>query len=160
MGEPRSRVRPLRKSSIDGRRNFGHNLRRYATPSGFLGMIAARAGLDLPAPDPPFVDEETDPAPARIHQDKWIVGCPVEGCGDASFVWLEEPLYMCANCFNEELGGRWRRVAVPPVEERERIEAVLAGRALPQQRNWDPSESLDDLRAQNGEHGDPVPEEA
>ena len=152
-------MRPPRAGSVDGKRNFGQTLRQYAAPSGFLGQVGQRRRTEIPAPDPPFVDQAGDPLPASIHRDNWVVACPTEGCGDVSFVWLDEPLYMCANCFNEEVGGRWRRVQVPPAGEREQIEAVLGQRVLPQQRNWDPAETVGELEAQNREHGDPVPQE-
>ena len=120
-------------------------------------MIAQRSGIELPAPEPPYIDEDAPPAIGRVYHDRWIVDCPEPGCGDASFIWLDALLYMCANCFNEALGGRWRRVEVPDAAEREELERILAYRALPQHRNWSPEETAGALRAQNAEQGESVP---
>jgi uncharacterized Zn finger protein (UPF0148 family) len=43
--------------------------------------------------------------------------------------------------------------------EREQIERILRMRPDRKNMNWILTETLDDLRAQNVEHGDPVPEE-
>jgi hypothetical protein len=48
--------------------------------------------------------------------------------------------------------------AFPP--EREQIERILRLRPAPKFMNWQPGETLEILRQQNIEHGDPVPEES
>lgn len=152
-------VRPRRPAARDGRTHFGYSLRHYASSTGLLGLIAQRMGVELPAPEAPYVDDDAPPAIGRVYHDRWITDCPEPGCGDASFVWLDSLLYLCANCFNEGLGGRWRRVEVPDAGERQELERVLAHRALPQHRNWAPGETAEALRAQNAEQGEPVPSE-
>lgn len=42
--------------------------------------------------------------------------------------------------------------------ERSEIEAILRMRPLPSQMNWSPVETVEDLRQQNLERGDPLPE--
>jgi hypothetical protein len=153
-------VRPRRPAALDGGAHFGYSLRHYASSTGLLGLIAQRSGIELPAPEPPYVDEDAPPAIGRVYHDRWITDCPEPGCGDASFVWLDALLYMCANCFNEALGGRWRRVEVPDAGDRRELEGVLAHRALPQHRNWAPGETAAALRAQNAEQGESVPGES
>lgn len=158
MNGDSARARPRGPGAVDGATHFGYSLRQYASATGLLGQIAARQGVDVPPPEPPYVDAEAEPATARIYHGKWITECPVPDCGDASFVWLATPLYLCANCLNETLGGRWRMVALPDDETARTLTDVLAHRALPQHRNWTPPETVDDLSAQNVEHGESVPE--
>jgi hypothetical protein len=68
-------------------------------------------------------------------------------------VWLDEPLMMCSNCFNGTVGGLWRRVELPG--EMSQIEAALLVRPVPNNRNWRPGETVEDLIAENIEHGLP-----
>jgi hypothetical protein len=155
---PQGFVRPRMAGAVDGQTHFGYSLRIYATTSGLLGQIAMRRGLDVPPPDPPYTAAEVPSIPARVYDNCWITDCPEPNCADASFIWLATPLYMCAHCFNEYLGGRWRQVLVPKEEDRQQIEAVLALRQLPKYRTWNPEETVDELVAQNLERGDAVPE--
>ena len=43
--------------------------------------------------------------------------------------------------------------------ERNQIERILRMRPAPKNMNWIPEETLEDLKSQNLEHGDPVPSE-
>lgn len=103
------------------------------------------------------------PMVARVNHGLWIASCecgapreklPTPGC----VVFLDVPLGFCVRCGNRAWGGGWRRIAVPDHETRARIEAVLDARPNVEDRNWEPSETVDDLVAQNREHGDPVPD--
>lgn len=103
------------------------------------------------------------PLVARINHGIWIASCdcgapankiPTPGC----VVFLDRLLGWCIRCQNGATGRGWRPVAVPPPELRAAIEAVLLCRPNVEDRNWEPDETLDDLIAQNREHGDPVPE--
>lgn len=108
-----------------------------------LTKMAARANATLPEI---AIVYEAAPIPAFVAQGQWVVDCP--DCGrNRSMVWLTEPLYMCPACWNQAIGGDWRRVELPA--EREHIEALLLARTLREARNWLPGETLDDLRAEN-----------
>ena len=151
--------RPFRDGAVTGRRNFptpdgqGQSLAEYATPGrGVLGQLAWRQGVTVPALD---AVAGGAPLPARLNADRWVVVCP--DCHDASFVWPETPLFLCAYCFNRAAGGLWRRVALPNADDLEEIEEVTGFRPLPHQRNWEPGQSVDDLRLENEERGDHVP---
>ena len=149
--------RPLRDRAIDGRKNFGGlSLEEYARPGrGLLGNLARRAGVVVPAVG--AVATDAPPLPARLYRDQWIVDCPNPGCGSASYVWPEQPLFLCAECFNGEHGGLWLRVAVPSEGERAEIEEIVGHRPLPGQRNWVPGETVTDLRKENRDNGHHAP---
>ena len=101
------------------------------------------------------------PLTARVNHGRWIASCdcgmpglPRPGC----LVDLSEPLAWCVRCGNQAVGRGWRPVTIPPESLRRKIEAVLLCRPRPEHRNWEPTESVADLLAQNVEHGDPVPD--
>lgn len=101
------------------------------------------------------------PMLARVNNGVWIASCscgakglPTPGC----VVWLDTPLGWCVRCGNQAWGGGWRPLVVPGPDERRLIEAVLECRPNVGDRNWEISETLEDLMAQNREHGDPIPD--
>lgn len=127
-----------------GSRHFGMDLASYA--AGPMAGLARRLGTKVR----PMTEVSEAPAvPARLNNNRWIVECP--DCRGAEFVWLESPLLMCQSCFNGAIDGRWRRVTLP--EARGEIEAIVSVRPLPAQRNWNPDEDVESLRAENIEHG-------
>ncbi len=133
---------------VDGRRHFQATMATVAT-FGHIGIMAQRVGLRLPP------TSEVSPTPslkARLYRNQWIVDCP--DCGNAEFAFVDEPVFMCSNCFNGAVAGRqWRRVEFPA--DREEIEVIIRARPLPHNRNWAPGETVHDLRRENHEHGLP-----
>lgn len=100
------------------------------------------------------------PLVARVNHGVWIAPCPCGARGTPSpggVVFFDTPLVCCARCGNQGVGGGWRRVEIPPENERALIEMVLLCRPNVEDRNWEPGESVADLIAQNAAHGDPVP---
>lgn len=87
---------------------------------------------------------------ADMERGKLAPGC---------VVWLSVPLGFCLRCGNQATGRGWRTVLIPPSEERARIEAVLLCRPNEGDRNWESSESVEELLRQNREHGDPTPDD-
>lgn len=146
---------------MNGERHFGCELEGfafgYADPEsrafhpGVLQRKAAHVGVTLP----PLDDVATEPvAMARVHNNMWIVDCP--WCSNAEFAFLNTPLFMCENCWNQTVGGKWIAVKFPPdVKE---IDAALEARPVPNNRNWNLGESVSDLETENVEHG--LPERA
>ena len=55
----------------------------------------------------------------------------------------------------KKAGELWKPVFP---SERSEIEAILRMRPLPSHMNWTPAETVEDLRGQNIERGDPLPE--
>jgi len=90
---------------------------------------------------------------AHVNHGRWVVHCPTPGCGGAELA-REDGLFFCCECRNAEVGGDYRTVAFPG--EREEIERVLKLRPAPATRNWQPGETLDDLKAENLAHGAPI----
>lgn len=102
------------------------------------------------------------PLVARVNHGQWVASCD---CGAPSkvptpggVVFLDRPLIWCVRCQNGSTGRGWRRAVVPIPATRQQIETVLMLRPNVGDRNWEPSETVDDLIAQNREHGDPVPD--
>lgn len=146
----------LRESARDGRDQFGVSLDVYAAKVLGVYANAYHRPDNKPHRIPPSsqIAEGADLV-AFVHHDRWLVRCPE--CGDVQFVWLDKPLFMCANCFNEEQGHKWRRVILPDEKTRTAIEAVLGHRARVQDRNWGRSESVADLKRENTDNGETVP---
>jgi hypothetical protein len=126
---------------LTGEGYFGCSLEAFARSK--LVPIARRDGLALPG-----LAEvaNAEPIIATVHEGRWIVSCP-DCRTDHQIAFDQDALYMCANCWNESLGGEWRRVAFPV--EREAIEAVLMERRRRVHQNWTAGESLVELREQN-----------
>ena len=80
-----------------------------------------------------------------------------EICHSAVVAEPEDPYFCCTTCGS---GRSWRRVIFPREDLRREIETVLllrpGFRHSAPVRNWNRSESIDDLRRQNIEAGDPV----
>lgn len=120
-----------------------------------------------PEVNPPPYDHfvgNARPMVAKVNHGHWIASCecgakglPTPGC----LVFMSGPGAMmgwCPRCQNGATGRGWRPVTVPDVTVRVRIEAVLRLRPHVEDRNWEQSETVDDLIRQNKEHGDPVPD--
>lgn len=143
---------PFRARAVDGRLHFaGASLEHYAT-AGPLAQIAARKGIAIP---PTSQVAAVDPIPAVLNEDMWVALCP--DCGrNAQLVWLDQPLYMCAYCWNVAVGGGWRPVKLPDDVRRGRIESITGHRLFAHQRNWR-GESLTALRRENVANGAALP---
>lgn len=89
-----------------------------------------------------------DPLVPEVNHGRWIVQCPY--CDGAAFAEEGEPFF-CAECLMLENGGMARPVAFP--ETKDQIEAVLLRRDQDKNRNWKKTESIDDLKRENREHG-------
>jgi hypothetical protein len=111
-----------------------------------LRRRAARMGLEV---DTAITDVGDAPAlEARVVHGQLIVMCE---CGGAQFVWPEHPIFLCSDCWNKTMNGRFRRVIVP--DDLAEIEVVLSRRLDMTNRNWLPTETLIDLKRENREHG-------
>ena len=115
----------------------------------FLGRHALRNGLGLPTGEP------RGELQAEINQGRWIVRCPVAGCGGAIIPSESDPVFYCTECGNEDNGGAMYSVCFP--QERKAIEVELMRRPLrarlPSSRNWQPGETVADLRHEADERG-------
>lgn len=129
-------------------RNRHHPEADYRT---FLLMHHAQSGLG----HHPAADKIEGELWAHISQGKWCVMCEI--CHSAVVAEPEDPFFCCVACGS---GGAWRRVIFPRDDLKRQIEAVLLMRPGFRQsapvRNWDWSESINDLRRQNLAEGDPV----
>lgn len=133
-----------------------HNTDRYrdypeADYRSFLLVMHAKSGLG----QHPATDKVEGEIWAHISAGRWCVICDI--CRAAVVAEPEDPYFCCTACGS---GGVWRQVIFPRDDLKQEIEAVLLLRpgfrnAAPS-RNWDRSESIDDLRRQNIEAGDPV----
>lgn len=147
------RDRPYRNGAGDAKR-IGHGtLAQALLPSGLYGILAERNGVELPPLSEVFTDEP--PLAAELYHDVWVVRCPTVGCGDVVVAWRAEALFMCTTCWNGPTDGKWRRVGYP--DEVLDIEEVLGYRMISHERNWYPTESLQDVIEQNKQRGDGVP---
>lgn len=141
-----------RTRAIDGKLFFRSDLQQYAA-TGPLAILAARNSTLVP---PVTVRAEVDAIPAIIEQDQWVVMCP-DCTRNTQMVWLDEPFFMCAYCWNVKVGGKWRPIKLPSQQRRESIEEILGHRPFAYQRNWR-GETLTALRRENIDEGDSVPD--
>lgn len=96
------------------------------------------------------------PAVARVNASRWIADCPVTGCEGAEYVNLDERLFFCCECRNQAFGNSPIKVALPDADTLAEIERLLLLRPAPASRNWESDRSVDDLKAENTEAGDPT----
>ena len=90
---------------------------------------------------------------ARVSGSCWIADCPREGCGGAEFVNFQDPRFFCCNCRNADWDGQPIKIKLPSEKQRADVEQVLLERPDPATRNWEPGETVADLKAENREHG-------
>ena len=83
---------------------------------------------------------------ARVYAGYWCADCPTPSCGGNEFVDPAWPLFVCTG------GCGCGPLEVMFPKARKQIEAVLNARPVIATRNWFPSESLADLKAENKEH--------
>lgn len=110
----------------------------------------------LPTPRPDL--SQALPAPGELlhvyaNHGRWLVSCP--DCNGSQLACRTDPRFICSDCGNVAVEGRWRRLAWPANPKN--IEDLLERRPMAN-RNWFPHESINDLREQNLLHGlgDPV----
>ena len=94
------------------------------------------------------VDTSSTHAHAEVRTGRWLVLCPWCGTG-CQYASVTDHRFFCDACGNN--GEGWARVDWP--EEWVEIEQVLGRRPNRKNRNWLPGETVDDLRAENTEHG-------
>ncbi len=80
---------------------------------------------------------------ARIEAGSWLADCPCKG---AQYVRRGEQM-LCGDC------GADHDVEFPPPKKQERIEHLLGLRPNQVNRNWTPGETVEDLEAENIDHG-------
>jgi len=137
----------LKMAIIDGAAHFQASLATVYHLHPTHQLLATRAGVTVPPLDQVAT---APPVAARINHNRLLVDCP--DCNGAEFVWREQPLLMCCNCWNARVGGLWRAVTLPP--DLAHIEAALVERLDPQSRNWTPGETVADLLRENETHAE------
>lgn len=85
---------------------------------------------------------------AEIVRSNWVVRCPF--CAGSQVVDLGEPFY-CVDCCMQANAGLPMEIFVPT--ERREIERLLLMRPDPNTRNWLFGETVENLQAENLEHG-------
>lgn len=103
---------------------------------------------------PQGVDISTVLVP-RVYQGAWIVDCP--HCASAQFASPDGPgadRFFCIDCLNVAVGRQWLRVEWPAPEDIVAIEAALDARPDFATRNWDHTETIGYLLAENVIHGE------
>lgn len=87
-----------------------------------------------------------------VNRGRWVVDCPGEECGWAylavSPTGHARYQHRCAGSDNDGCGTMLELVW-PTVAEAEQIAEALAARASKANRNWTPTETVDDLLAEN-----------
>jgi hypothetical protein len=86
--------------------------------------------------------------PVRVNHGRWVVDCPV--CLSAQLASFTEQRFLCAECGNVSVGGKWLSIVWPP--DAVAIENALVIRPT-ENRNWLPGETVADLRRENTGHG-------
>lgn len=86
--------------------------------------------------------------PAYVSEGRWVIDCP--DCGSAQMANRTDHRFMCSDCANIAVGGKWRPVVWPG--DTEAIESVLEQRPVPNQ-NWAPGETVEQLAVENLAHG-------
>lgn len=128
------------------------------TVPDFVRTIQRRrgGGFRLPALDefagPPAIAviEVFDYLRPGNYRTRWGAHCWLDydgvPCSGFEDVDPDDPRFYCLSCYNEAIGGAWRRLEVPGPDEREKIERVLLARPNVQQRAFIPAGAVAMLR--------------
>ena len=82
---------------------------------------------------------------AYVNHGRWVWDCPTPRCGGAQVTSPKDPRAFCVECFNA--GDGWWPVDWP--DERTTIERILNKRPAATQQNWWPTETMQQLEAEN-----------
>lgn len=83
------------------------------------------------------------------NEGRWVVECP--DCHSAQLACRTDPRFLCVECGNIAVEGRWRSVVWP--SDVAGVEAALEQRDDAVNQNWVPGETVDDLLEENLENG-------
>lgn len=86
-----------------------------------------------------------------VSHGRWVIVCPDPECGSGQYASRADKRFLCVECANHHAGELWIEVRWP--DEADEIEALLGARPNHKLRTWLPTETLDDLRAQNEKMG-------
>lgn len=84
-------------------------------------------------------------ASAYVNHGRWLVDCPF-GCGSAQYASRDDRRFWCTECDNSGT-GEW--VAVDWPDDVASIDDALSVRSDRRTANWEPAETIDELKAQN-----------
>lgn len=96
---------------------------------------------------PPTGEAHKPALPVVANHGRWLVHCPY--CRSAQHASLTDRRFFCATCLNTEAGNKTLPVRWPA--QFAEISALLDERPFVTTRNWVPSESVDELEAENRE---------
>jgi hypothetical protein len=113
-----------------------------------VGFHLFGPGVAIPPPD-----RIAGEVVAYVNEARWVADCPDRRCNAAQVVTPDDPRFLCAVCSNLANHRRWYRVVFPDADDRARIEALIARRPRVENVNWTPTESVEDVRRLNREHG-------
>lgn len=102
----------------------------------------------------PRMAPKSEAIEAYVNEGRWVVECP--DCAGAQLACLTDPRFMCCECGNVVVDGRWRPVLLPAARTREAIGKILEPR-LTLNQHWRPGETVADLKRENREHDVAVP---
>ena len=80
---------------------------------------------------------------ARVNHGRWVAECSTPYCTEAHTV-APGDAFTCGNC------GRQSVVSFP--NNKPLIDAALSRRVVPETRNWEPGETVNDLIVENESH--------
>lgn len=83
--------------------------------------------------------------PVRANHGRWIVDCP--DCRSAQLACPADHRFMCSECANGAIDGKWRPVIWP--KDAADLAELLDERLEVELRSWEPHETAEDLRQQN-----------
>lgn len=86
---------------------------------------------------------------AHVNHGRWVAVCPF--CGSSQVATVTDRRFLCAGanaCANSAIGGAFVQVVWPSDRDRVRIEELLLEVSDIGLRNWNPSETVEQLRSQ------------
>jgi len=87
---------------------------------------------------------------AHVNAGRWSILCP--WCPGSEYASRTDHRFLCANCCNVEVEGKWITVEWPAPILVEAIEAILSLRGRPETQWWNPGETLAQLVEENEQH--------
>ena len=113
----------------------------FGTHEAYVFKVAAANKVAVP--EIPSDLSDLNVIAPYVNRGRWIIDCPSQNCYEAYFASREKPFY-CYKCGNRDNEGAYYRVQFPL--DKTDIERTLDEREFDDNKNWDRSEKLEDLK--------------
>lgn len=134
-------------------RDATHYAATVDVPADQLAAVVAARYAAVPLDPAAGTAAARHAVPVVANHGRWVVTCP--DCHGALLAHPADPRFLCVDCGNAAIGGKYRPVTWP--KQHERIGEILDARGAPSLRNWLPGETVVELEEENALLGQGAP---